>query len=144
MNIFISFAYTDTDIEKTHSRLKNIVSLINQTDNFAYCNLFDESIQKYIEKNDTKSIFKHTLKKEAQFDAVFVIINEPTVSNGQCIEIGVALYLNIPIIIFEHNSIKEKSYIAKLSNYKYTWNSNESLLKQIKKAAAKLSSNTNS
>ena len=144
MNIFISFAYTDTDIEKTHSRLKNIVSLINQTDNFAYCNLFDKSIQKYIEKNDTKSIFKHTLKKEAQFDAVFVIINEPTVSNGQCIEIGVALYLNIPIIIFEHNSIKEKSYIAKLSNYKYTWNSNESLLKQIKKAAAKLSSNTNS
>lgn len=139
MNIFISFAYTNTNITKTTNRLKNIVYTVNQSGNSAYCNLFDKSLIKSITNKDTKQIFNITFLNEEKADYVFLIISEPKVSIGQCMEIGVAVHLNIPIIVFEQTSAKNNSYITKLAQQNYKWQSEESLLNSILKVTNKLS-----
>ena len=139
MNIFISFAYTDTDIVKTKNRLKNIVYTVNQSGNSVYCNIFDKSLIKPIANKDTKQIFKSTFLKEAEADYVFLIISEPKISTGQCMEIGVAVHLNIPIILFEQTSAKNNSYITKIAKQNYRWQSEESLYSSILEVTNKLS-----
>ena len=134
MNIFISFAYTGTNIKQTHARLKNIVSLVNKTNNFAYCNLFDKSIINSIKNNNTKQIFIDTFKEESKADYIFIIISKPKISHGQCMEIGVAVNLDIPIIIFEQTSVKEQTYIENFAKHIYQWSSEENLYQQISKA----------
>lgn len=138
MNIFISFAYTDTDFVKTKNRLQNIVSLIKNTNNYAYCNLFDKSILKFLKADDKNQIFKQTLNQEAKADYIFLIISKPKISLGQCMEVGVAVNLDIPIIMFEQDTVKDKTYISEFATYKYTWNTEDNLYKQIIKALNKI------
>lgn len=138
MNIFISFAYTGTNIKQTHARLKNIVSLVNKTNNFAYCNLFDKSILKFLKTDDKNQIFKHTFSQETKADYIFLIISKPKISLGQCMEVGVAVNLDIPIIMFEQDTVKDKAYISEFARYKYTWKTEDNLHQQIIKALNKI------
>lgn len=138
MNIFISFAYTGTNTKQTTKRLQNIVNLVNSTNNSAYCNLFDKSIVNLLNNNDTYQVFKDTFKKEAKTNYIFLIVSKPKISYGQCMELGVAVHLNIPIIIFEQNNVLEKSYILEFAKHKYSWSNEDDLYEQILKSINKL------
>lgn len=134
MNIFISFAYTGTNTKQTSKRLQNIVNLVNSTNNYAYCNLFDKSLLKYLKTDDKNQIFKHTFSQEAKANYIFLIISKPKISYGQCMEVGVAVNLDIPIIMFEQNTINEQSYILEFAKHKYSWSNEDDLHEQILKS----------
>ena len=53
-------------------------------------------------------------------------------------EVGVAVNLDIPIIMFEQDTVKDKAYISEFARYKYMWNTEDNLYKQIIKVLNKI------
>jgi nucleoside 2-deoxyribosyltransferase len=133
MKLFCSYAYTGEDVETVTSRMQMVVDTLKANGHEVYCPLFDELVAPFQEANDVKSIFKHAFDGIKRQDGVVVIISSERRSEGQLMEIGAALSQNKAVYLMQHSTAVDKSYLPKLVNETFVWETSDELKNQLKK-----------
>lgn len=123
MKLFCAYAFTGEDIGQLTARMQMVVDILNDNGHEAYCNRFDTAVEKLQLANDVKGIFKEAFKNISSSDALVAIVASPNRSVGQIMEIGVALSQHKPVYLFEHTSAAESSYLPKLVDKHFVWES---------------------
>jgi nucleoside 2-deoxyribosyltransferase len=127
MKIFCSYAYTGEDSGQVTERMRLVVDVLNQAGHVPYCDRFDPTLANAQTQNDVKTIFDKDFKRIAEADVVIVIITSPRRSVGQMIEVGAALSQKKTVYLFEHASAKDSTYLPKLVDKYFSWESNDDL-----------------
>lgn len=133
MKIFCAYAFTGEDINVVTSRMRMVVDSLNENGHEAYCNRFDKVVDKLQADDDIKGIFKEAFKNIATNEVVVAVITSPKKSVGQIMEIGIALSLGKPVYLFEHTSSAGSSYIPRLVDRYFEWETEADLKKLLRK-----------
>jgi len=133
MKLFCAYAFTGEDIKIVTERMRIVVDTLNSNGHEAYCNRFDEVVDKLQEANDIKGIFKEAFKNIEASEAVVAIVTSPNKSIGQIMEIGIALSQSKPVYLFEHTSAEGSSYLPKLVDKNFRWDTEKDLEKALLK-----------
>lgn len=128
MKVFCSYAFTGEDEAVVTDRLRMVVDTLRSAGHEVYCNLFDKHTATLLDKNDVKAILLDAFDHLAVCDAVVAIVTSPRRSIGQSMEIGVALNDRKPIYLFEHVSAKDSTYLERIANAHYSWDTEEQLM----------------
>ena len=83
MKLFCAYAFTGEEIDSVTERMRLVVNTLNANGHEAYCNKFDEVVDKLQEKDDIKGIFKEAFKNLEESEALIAIIASPSKSIGQ-------------------------------------------------------------
>lgn len=132
MKLFCAYAFTGEDIKVLTDRMRKVVDTLNSGGHEAYCNRFDEVVDKLQEQDDIKGIFKEAFKNIEASEAIVAIVTTPSRSIGQIMEIGVAMSQGKPVYLFEHNSAKGSSYLPRLVDEHFSWTTEEDLISALK------------
>ncbi len=133
MKIFCAYAFTGEELGVVTDRMKRVVDTLNSNGHQAYCNRFDEAVDKLQSQNDIKGIFKEAFKQIEKSEAVVAIVSSPARSIGQIMEMGIAMSQGKPVYLFEHASAAGSSYLPRLTDKHFTWESIEELVEALKK-----------
>ena len=133
MKIFCAYAFTGEPLDVVTTRMKLVVDTLNAQGHEAYCNRFDPIVDALQEKDDTVGIFKAAFGNIEQSEAVVAIITSPNKSVGQIMEIGAAMSQGKHIYLFEHTSAANSSYLPKLVQKHYTWETDQDLVQELSK-----------
>ncbi len=131
MKLFCAYAFTGEDINDITARMRMAVDTLNDSGHYAYCNRFDEVVDRLQDADDIKGIFREAFKNIQASDAVVAIITSPSRSIGQIMEMGVALSQGKPVYLFEHESAQGSSYLPRLVDKHFVWSDLEGLKKQL-------------
>lgn len=133
MKIFCAYAFTGENLEVVTSRMKMVVETLNSNGHQAYCNRFDEVVDKLQKAEDIKGIFKEAFKNIENSKALVAIVTSPSRSIGQIMEIGLALSQGKPVYLFEHRSAEGSSYLPRLVDKTFSWETLEDLEQELRK-----------
>lgn len=133
MKLFCSYAFTGEDIDMLTERMRVVVDTLQASGHSAYCNRFDEVVDKLQAQDDIRGIFKVAFKNLAESEALVAIVTSPSRSIGQIMEIGLALSQEKPVYLFEHSSASGSSYLPQLVDQHYAWTTIDDLKKQLEK-----------
>lgn len=133
MKLFCAYAYTGEDIDDVTKRMRLVVDTLNTNGHEAYCNRFDEIVDRFQKDDDIKGIFHEAFKNIEESDALVAIITSPARSIGQIMEIGIALSQRKPVFLLEHISAQGSSYIPRLVDQCYKWKDIDDLKKALRR-----------
>lgn len=133
MKLFCAYAFTGEDLETLTKRMRIVVDTLNASGHEAYCNRFDEVVSKLQAQDDTKGIFQEAFKNIEQSEGLVAIIASPSRSIGQIMEIGITMSQGKPVYLFEHISAAGSSYLPKLVDEYFSWQTLEDLQDVLKK-----------
>lgn len=132
MKLFCAYAFTGEDIETLTDRIRGVVETLKSSGHQAYCNRFNPIVDELQEKDDIKAIFKEAFKNLEASDALVAIVSSPSRSIGQIMEIGIAMSQGKPVYLFEHKSAEGSTYLPRLADRYFKWNSLDDLLEALK------------
>jgi len=132
MKLFCAYAFTGEDLQQVTHRMQLVVAALNAGGHQAYCNRFDAVVDKLQAAGDTKGIFAEAFKNIEASEGMVAIITSPNRSIGQIMEIGIALSQHKPVYLFEHKSAEGSSYLPKLVDAYYHWETLEDLQQALK------------
>lgn len=132
MRLFCAYAFTGEDIDKLTNRMRSVVDTLNDSGHEAYCNRFDPIVDELQEKDDIKGIFKEAFKNVESSEALVAIVSSPTRSIGQIMEIGIAMSQGKPVYLFEHSSAEGSTYLPRLADKYFKWDSLDELVEGLK------------
>lgn len=132
MKLFCAYAFTGEDLHTVTERMQLVVSTLNANGHDAYCNRFDEVVDKLQAQDDIKGIFKEAFKNIEKNEALVAIISSPSRSIGQIMEIGIAMSQGKPVYLFEHASAKDSSYLPRLVDKYFSWDTVDDLQSELK------------
>jgi hypothetical protein len=132
MKLFCAYAFTGEDVDVMTARMKMVVDVLKGNGHDAYCNIFDPIVEKLQEEDDIKGIIQEAFKNIEESEAVVAVITSPSRSIGQIMEIGIALSQKKPVYLYEHSSAKDTSYLPRLVDKYYMWNTLEDLNEALK------------
>lgn len=121
MKLFCAYAFTGEKIEYVDERMGLVVDALNSNGHKAYCNRFDRVVDDLQKKDDIKGIFGEAFKNLEKCDALVAIITSPSRSIGQIMEIGIAMSQSKPVYLFEHKSAEGSSYLSRLVDRYFQW-----------------------
>lgn len=127
MKLFCSYAFTGEDLEVVTKRMRFVVDTLGAIGHEAYCNRFDEIVDMLQQQGDIKGIFQEAFKYIQESDALVAIISSPSRSIGQIMEIGTAMSQDKPVYLFEHGSAEGSSYLPRLVDKYFKWQTEEDL-----------------
>jgi len=127
MKLFCAYAFTGEDIATLTKRMKMVVNTLNGNGHDAYRNRFDPLIDRLQEKDDIQGIFQEAFKNIEKSQAVVAIITSPNRSIGQIMEIGVAMSQGKPVFLLEHKTASGSSYLPRLVDKHYVWETSKDL-----------------
>lgn len=133
MKLFCAYAFTGEDLETVTKRMRLVVDTLNQSGHEAYCNRFDSAIDELQANGDTKGIFQEAFKNIESSEALVAVVTSPNKSIGQIMEIGIALSQGKPVFLFEHISAAGSSYLPKLVDKNFEWETEDDLKQALKK-----------
>ncbi len=133
MKLFCAYAFTGEDPDIVTKRMKLVVDTLNANGHEAYCNRFDEIVDKLQEQDDIKGIFREAFMNIEKSEALVAIITSPSRSVGQIMEIGIAMSQGKPVYLFEHSSAEGSSYLPRLVDKCFTWKSTDDLRQVLTK-----------
>jgi len=131
VKLFCAYAFTGEDLQTVTERMRMVVDTLNANGHDAYCNRFDEVVDRLQEQDDVKGIFKEAFKNIERSEALVAIVTSPNRSIGQIMEIGIAMSQNKPVFLFEHESAAGSSYLPRLVDKHFSWNSSEDLKQRL-------------
>lgn len=132
MKLFCAYAFTGEELETVTQRMRIVVDTLNANGHEAYCNHFDEIVDKLQEKGDIKGIFQEVFKNIKSSEALVAVITSPSRSIGQIMEIGIAMSQGKPVFLFEHNLAIGSSYLPRLVDKHFTWETLDDLQNALK------------
>lgn len=127
MKLFCAYAFTGEDLDLVTKRMRLVIDTLKSNGHSAYCNLFDAAVEKLIETDDIKAIFREAFKNIAASDAIVAIVTSPNRSVGQIMEIGIGLSQGKPVYLFEHGSADGSSYLPRLVDKHFSWSTEAEL-----------------
>ena len=127
MKLFCAYAFTGEDVTIVTERMKLVVDTLNAKGHEAYCNRFDAVVDKLQAEDDIKGIFQEAFRNIEKNDALVAIITSPSRSIGQIMEIGIAMSQKKPVYLFEHTSAEGSSYLPRLVDAYYQWDTKAEL-----------------
>ena len=133
MKLFCAYAFTGEELDVVTERMRMVVETLNANGHDAYCNRFDEVVDKLQEQDDIKGIFQEAFKNIEKSEALVAIITSPSRSIGQIMEIGIAMSQNKPVYLFEHASAEGSSYLPRLVHEYYKWEDAEQLKQALRR-----------
>jgi nucleoside 2-deoxyribosyltransferase len=133
MKLFCAYAFTGEDLDVLTNRMRLFVDTLNSNGHQAYCNRFDKVVDELQGKDDIKGIFKEAFKNIEQSEALVAIVTSPSRSIGQIMEIGIAMSQGKPVYLFEHKSAEGSSYLPKLTDAHFVWETSEELKEALLK-----------
>ncbi len=131
MKLFCAYAFTGEELGVVTNRMKLVVDTLNESGHQAYCNRFDSVVDKLQENDDIKGIFKEAFKNIEKNEAVVAIITSPSRSIGQIMEIGIAMSQGKPVYLLEHKSAEGSSYLPRLVDKHFMWETKEELIEAL-------------
>ena len=131
MKLFCAYAFTGEDVDILVKRMRLVVDTLNDNGHVAYCNRFDSAVAKLQSQDDIKGIFREAFKNIEKSEALVAIITSPSRSIGQIMEIGIAMSQNKPVYLFEHKSAEGSSYLPRLVDKHYQWESEDDLVRAL-------------
>lgn len=132
MKLFCAYAFTGEDIEVLTDRLRRVAETLDNSGHQAYFNRFNPIVVELQEKDDIKAIFKEAFKNIEKSEALVAIISSPSRSIGQIMEIGIAMSQGKPVYLFEHKSAAGSSYLPRLADKHFEWETLDDLLESLK------------
>jgi hypothetical protein len=126
--VFCSYAYTGEDKAAVHDRMAQVVETFRANGVDAYCNLYDPRRHGLTTPDQFMRLAFEEVKK---CDVVFVIKTSERHSEGQIMEAGAALVLDVPMIFAQHESTVDKTYLHTLAEHTFTWSTEEDLRQNI-------------
>lgn len=127
-SIACSYAFTGEDRAVVERRMGLVRDeLLTYTDK-VYCNLFDPDVEKF---TTNKEFISEAVKKLAGYDALLVIVTSERRSEGMLIEVGTALARGQELIVAQHTSAVDKSYLPELADESFVWETDSDLLRGI-------------
>jgi len=133
MKIFCAYAFTGEPLDVVTSRMKLVVDTLSAGGHEAYCNRFDPVVDALQEKDDTPGIFRAAFGNIEQSEAMVAIVTSPSRSVGQIMEIGAAMSQGKPIYLIEHVSAAGSTYLPKLVQAHYSWETEQDLVDALTK-----------
>ena len=133
MKLFCAYAFTGEDFDVVTRRMQLVVDALDANGHEAYCNRFDEVVDKLQEQDDVKGIFQEAFKNIEQSEALVAIITSTSRSIGQIMEIGIAMSQSKPVYLFEHRSAEGSSYLPRLADKHFTWETIDDLQQALKR-----------
>jgi nucleoside 2-deoxyribosyltransferase len=127
MKLFCAYAFTGEDLDVVTERMKLVVDTLNANGHDAYCNRFDEVVAELQAQDDIKGIFREAFKNIGKSEALVAIISSPNRSVGQIMEIGIAMSQGKPVYFLEHRTAEGSSYLPRLVDKYFSWESLEDL-----------------
>jgi hypothetical protein len=137
MKIFCAYAFTGEDVDEVRERMRLVVDTLHASGHQAYCNMFDEAVDALQANDDLKGILQEAFKNIARNEVMAAIITSPSKSIGQIMEIGIALSQRKPVYLFEHTSAKNSSYLPRLVDTYFQWETLEELAAALQQIPAK-------
>ena len=132
MKLFCAYAFTGEDLDVTTERMQLAVDTLNANGHEAYCNRFDTTVDELQKQDNIKGIFKEAFKNIEKSEALVAIIASPSRSTGQIMEIGIAMSQGKPVYLFEHNSAEGSSYLPRLVDKFFKWETSEELREALR------------
>lgn len=132
MKIFLAHAFTGQDIDLVLATTRLIVDALGSQGHEVYCGRFDNEAIKLQKEEDTKAIFNLAFKNIKDSEAIVAVVTSPNRSIGQIMEIGVAMSQGKPVYLFEHKSAEGSSYLPRLVDKHFIWESEDELLEALK------------
>lgn len=132
MKLFCAYAFTGEDIDTLTDRMSRVVETLNSSGHQAYCNRFDPIVDELQEKDDIKAIFKEAFKNIGASEALIAIVSSPSRSIGQIMEIGIAMSQGKSVYLFEHSSAEGSTYLPRLADKYFKWDSLEDLVEALR------------
>lgn len=132
MKLFCAYAFTGEDLEVITKRMQLVVDTLKSNGHQAYCNRFDAVVDELQKQDDIKGIFQEAFKNIEKNEALVAIITSPSRSIGQIMEIGIAMSRSKPVYLFEHSSAEGSSYLPRLVDKYFKWETPEDLQAELK------------
>ncbi len=132
MKLFCAYAFTGEDVGVLTKRMRQVVDTLDSSGHNAYCNRFDDIVDELQKNDDIKGIFSEAFKNIEESEALVAIITSPSRSIGQIMEMGIALSQGKPVYLFEHKSAEGSSYLPRLVNKHFVWETEEELIEALK------------
>lgn len=129
-SIACSYAFTGEDEAVVRQRMQKIRDVLIEHSPRVYCNLFDPDVEAY---TTAKEFIDEAIKKMATYDAVLVIMTSDKRSEGMLLEIGAALARGQRVMVAQHVSAVDKTYVPSLAHESFQWATEEELLAGIRK-----------
>lgn len=128
MKIFLSYAFTGEDKETVERRMRRIVDAFVKKGHTAYCNMFDEETKVFL---TPREFVFDAVKKLRDYDTVIVINTSERRSEGVLIEVGAALALDKRIVVAQHKSSVNTTYLPELSETTFIWEDEDELVDKL-------------
>ena len=107
--VFCSYAFTGEDEAVVRARMRTVVAALEQVGCAVYCNLFDPAWPSY---HTPGEFVRRALSVLPQYDMMLVVQASPRRSEGMLMEVGAALALGKPIVLAQHHSVGQQSYLS--------------------------------
>lgn len=133
MRLFCAYAFTGEDLDMITNRMRAVVDTLNANGHDAYCNCFDETVDKLQKQGDIKGILQEAFKNIEKSEALVAVITSPSRSIGQIMEIGIAMSQKKPVYLFEHTSAEGSSYLPLLVDKHFVWETLDDLKLALKR-----------
>jgi nucleoside 2-deoxyribosyltransferase len=138
MKLFCSYAFTGEDLDAITERMRLVVVTLSAEGHDVYCNRFDAAIGRLQAQDDIKGIFQEAFKRLEQSEGLVAIIASPNRSIGQIMEIGIAMSQKKPVYLFEHGSAEGSSYLPRLADKYFKWQTEQDLQASLQKLKSDL------
>lgn len=122
--LFCSYAFTGEDEARVRARMRRVVNLLENNGCEAYCNLFDPAVKNY---TSPRQYLLRAIEQMNGCDSVLVVQTSPRRSEGMLMEVGVAIARGKPILLAQHQSAADASYLPELAEQTQIWHSDASL-----------------
>lgn len=125
MKICCSYAFTGEDQAQLQHRLERVVEVIEKNGHSVFCYHFSVHRTPTIAPQDALMEAIQQLKK---CDILLAIVTSARKSEGQLMEVGAALSLGKPIVVAQHRSSLDKTYLPGLAEHSFVWNDLDDLI----------------
>lgn len=112
--------------------MRLVVDALTASGHQAYCDRFDEVVNRLQAQDNLKEALLAAIKNIEKSEALVAIITSPSRSIGQIMEIGIAVSQRKPIYLFEHTSAKGSSYLPRLVDKYFTWETLDDLQRSLR------------
>lgn len=116
--VFCSYAYTGEDKTTVERRMNAVLDVFHAAGLETYCIMCDERTAGF---TNPGQYIRLALREVKNSDVVFALKSSERRSEGQLLEIGAALALDIPVIYAQHESSIGNTYVDTLAEHTFLW-----------------------
>lgn len=130
MSIFISYRHTGEDPKRLALLLPPIANTLKSNNKEYTCTYFD--VNEVSSAEDQAAVLRNALSRIDTSEAVLVVLDSSTKSEGMLVEVGYAIAKNVPIYMLKNSAVKE-TYMDKVADKSFEYTTLDELPRLVEK-----------